>query len=172
RSVPHRESGGSACWGDRPESFTDVGPRRRAHCGYGAPRHSIDSELRRRFRPLAGSAKDPPDLTGTISDTLHIGGAGGARLPGRLTGNYICNVPTISPTFPIPSRSRNSPSSRAIRAGDCGSQNVAVPTCTALAPEIKTSAASSPVAIPPSPITVILTLLAAWYTSRSAMGLM
>jgi hypothetical protein len=43
------------------------------------------------------------------------------------------------------SRSENAASSLAMRKGEVGSQNVAVPTSTALAPAIRNSAASSPV---------------------------
>jgi Protein kinase domain len=70
------------------------------------------------------------------------------------------------------SRRRNAASSPEIRKGERGSQNVAVPTSTATAPAIRNSAASSPLAIPPSPMTGIFTARAAWYTRRKAMGLM
>ena len=39
-----------------------------------------------------------------------------------------------------------------MRSGEAGSQKVAVPTWTAVAPAIRNSAASVPVAMPPSPI--------------------
>jgi len=49
----------------------------------------------------------------------------------------------------------------ATRSGEVGSQNVAVPTSTAVAPATKNSAASSPVAMPPIPIKGTRTVCAA-----------
>src|SRR5206468_8230205 len=85
---------------------------------------------------------------------------------------YILSVPTRSATWATRSRRQNSPSSRAMRRGEAGSQKLAVPTWTAWAPAMRNSAASSPEAMPPRPTTGILTASAAWYTKRSAMGLM
>ena len=52
----------------------------------------------------------------------------------------ITKVPTNSPTLAIFSSFKNCPNSRAIRTGAPGSQNVAVPTSTAVAPAIRNSA--------------------------------
>src|SRR5581483_10868174 len=52
-----------------------------------------------------------------------------------------------------------------------GCRKVAVPTCTAAAPASMYSAASSAVAMPPQPITAILTARAHWKTWRSTIGL-
>jgi hypothetical protein len=83
----------------------------------------------------------------------------------------FCSVPTSLQTLSTPNSGNNFSNSRAIFTGAAGSQNVAVPTSTSEAPAIINSAASSPPAIPPIPITGIFTAFAACSTIRSAIGL-
>ena len=78
------------------------------------------------------------------------------------SGLHIFSVPTRSAARAMFSRRRNAESSAAMRKGERGSQKVAVPTSTALAPAIRNSAASSPLAMPPKPMTGIFTARAAW----------
>src|SRR5690348_5349701 len=102
----------------------------------------------------------------TIGDhRLRIGADGFRR---SLRRNNFFHMPLENRSVPVRSaaratfsRSRNWSSSRAIRSGACGSQKFAVPTSTALAPAIRNSAASAPVAIPPNPTTGIFTACAA-----------